>query len=58
MDKQQTIHDLAIVYANSKIIEFNLNKRSAIACGNVSMSLEEIQYLKSAYDFAIKNLSE
>mgnify|MGYP007029248812 FL=1 len=58
MDKQQIIHDLAIVYANSKMIEFNLDKRSAIACGNVSVSVEEIQYLKSAYDFAIKNLSE
>lgn len=58
MDKQKIIHDLAIAYASSKISEFNLDKREALMNGNISMSIEEIQYLKSAYDFAIQNLSE
>lgn len=57
MDKQQ-IHDLAVAYANSKMAEYNIDKREAPMNGNISMSAEEIQYLKSAYDFAIKHLSE
>lgn len=57
MDKQQ-IHDLAVAYASSKMSEYNIDKREAPMNGNISMSLEEIQYLKSAYDFAIKHLLE
>lgn len=57
MDKQQ-IHDLAVAYASSKMSEYNIDKREQIMYGNISMSAEEIQYLKSAYDFAIKHLSE
>ena len=54
----QTIQELAIAYANSKLTEYELDKREAPLCGNVSMSVEEIQYLKKAYDFAIQHLLE
>lgn len=54
----QIIHELAIVYADSKLNEYELDRREAPLCGNVSMSVEEIQYLKNAYNFAIQHLSE
>lgn len=54
----QIIHELAIVYADSKLNEYELDKREAPLCGNISMTVEEIQYLKKAYDFAIQHLSE
>lgn len=57
MDKQQ-IHDLSVAYAGSKMTEYNIDNRESPMIGNVDMSEKEIQYLKSAYDFAIKNLSE
>lgn len=57
MDKQQ-VHDLAVAYASSKMTEYNVDKREVPMNGNTSMSAEEIQYLKSAYDFAIQHLSE
>lgn len=57
MDNQK-LHDLAIAYASSKLSEYELDKREAPLCGNISMSAEEIQYLKSAYKFAIEHLSE
>ena len=52
------IHDLAIVYANSKLTEYQIDSRSAVMCGNTEMSVEEIQYLKSAYQFALNHLTE
>lgn len=52
------IHDLAIVYANSKLAEYQIDSRSAVMCGNTEMSVEEIQYLKSAYQFALNHLTE
>lgn len=58
MDNQQIAHDLAITYAKVKLEEFELDNRDAIANGCTNMEKSEIQYLKSAYDFAIKNLSE
>ena len=57
MDSQK-IHDLAVAYASSKIVEYYVDKRSAPMVGNTSMSKDEIQYLKSAYQFAIENLLE
>lgn len=54
----QTIHELAITYAGSKLTEYEIDKREAPMCGNISMSVEEIQYLKKAYDFAIQHLSK
>ena len=57
MDKQQ-IHDLSVAYAGSKMTEYNIDNRESPMICNVDMSEKEIQYLKSAYDFAIKNLSE
>lgn len=54
----QTVHDLAIVYAQSKMDEYELDNRDALINGNVAMSKEEIQYLESAYNFAIQHLSE
>lgn len=57
MDSQK-IHDLAVAYAISKIVEYCVDKRSAPMVGNTSMSKDEIQYLKSAYEFAIENLLE
>lgn len=58
MDKEQIVHDLAITYAKSKLNEYIFDKRKAPLAGNTSMSNDEIQYLKRAYDFAIQNLSD
>lgn len=55
---EKTIHDLAVAYASSKLLEYEIDKREAPICGNTEMSSEEILYLKDAYDFAVKNLSE
>ena len=52
------IHDLAIVYANSKLTEYQIDSRSVAMCGNTEMSVEEIQYLKSAYQFALNHPTE
>lgn len=57
MDKNQMIHDLAVAYAKTKLEEFQIEQREALAVGNIEMSDNEIKVLKSAYDFAIKNLS-
>lgn len=57
MDKNQIIHDLAVAYAKTKLEEFQIEQREALAVGNIEMSDNEIKVLKSAYDFAIKNLS-
>lgn len=54
----QIAHDLAVAYANSKLSELLLDKREAPFCGSVSFLEDEVQYLKSAYKFARKNLSE
>lgn len=54
----EEIHDLATVYANAKLSEYQVDNRKALACGNTEMSIKEIQYLKSAYQFALKHLSE
>lgn len=54
----QVAHDLAIAYANSKLSELLLDKREAPLCGNTDLSEDEVQYLKSAYEFARKNLPE
>lgn len=58
MDNNQIAHDLAVAYAKVKLQEFELDNREAIADGCTNMNIEELKYLKSAYDFAIKNLSE
>lgn len=58
MSNEQIAHDLAVAYASSKMSEYNIDKREAPMNGNISMSAEEIQYLKSAYVFAIKHLLE
>lgn len=55
MDDQQ-IHELALLYARTKLNEFQMEKREAIACGNINMTNDEIQYLKSAYEFAVERL--
>lgn len=54
----EEIHDLATVYANAKLSEYQVDNRKALACGNTEMFIEEIQYLKSAYQFALKHLAE
>lgn len=48
---------LALIYAETKLNEFQVENREALARGNVKMSDEEIQYLESAYWFAFKRLS-
>ena len=58
MNKEQIIHDLAVVYAKSKLNKYVLGNREAPLDGNTSMSNDEIRYLKRAYDFAIQNLSD
>jgi hypothetical protein len=54
----KVMNELALSYAKVKLAEFEVDKREALGCGSVEMSAEEIQYLKSAYDFAIQQLSE
>ena len=54
----EEIHDLAVAYASSKLTEYQIDCRDAILDGNTDMSIEEIQYLKSAYDFAVLHLNE
>jgi hypothetical protein len=58
MDNNQIEHDLAVAYAKVKLQEFEISNREALAVGFTDMQNIEIQYLKKAYDFAIKNLSE
>lgn len=57
IDKDKINHDLAISYAESKLSELLLDKRDAPLCGSVSLSAEEVKYLKSAYDYAVNQLS-
>ena len=54
----EEIHDLAVEYASSKLNEYQIDCRDAILDGNTDMSIEEIHYLKSAYDFAVLHLNE
>ena len=54
----QVQHDLAIAYAQVKLSEYQSKKKTAIFEKNTDFSVEEIQYLKSAYVFARDNLSE
>lgn len=54
----EEIHDLAVAYASSKLNEYQIDCRDAILDGNTDMSIEEIRYLKSAYDFAVLHLNE
>lgn len=55
---EQNIHDLAISYAQVKLSEYQLKNKTAILEENTDFSTEEVKYLKSAYEFAIKHLSE
>lgn len=57
MDKN-TIHDLAVAYAEVKLKEYQLVSKTAPMEENTKFSIDEIQYLKSAYNFAIQHLSE
>lgn len=50
-------HDLAIAYAQVKLSEYQLKNKTALLEENTDFSVEEIYYLKSAYEFARKNLS-
>lgn len=54
----EEIHDLATVYASAKLSEYQVDSRTSLACGNTEMSIKEIQYLKTAYQFALKHLAE
>lgn len=54
----QVKHDLAIAYAKVKLSEYQLKSKTAPLEENTDFSIEEIQYLKSAYVFARNNLSE
>lgn len=54
----EEIHDLATVYANAKLSEYQVDSRTSLTSGNTEMSIEEIQYLKSAYQFDLKHLAE
>ena len=51
------VHDLAIVYAQAKLQEYQLSIREAVLAGNTDISEDEIKYLKTAYDYAIQKLS-
>lgn len=53
-----TVEQLALLYADKKLTEYLLDKREAPMCGSTDMSEDEVKYLKSAYDFAIKNLGD
>lgn len=54
----QVQHDLAVAYAQVKLSEYQVKHKTAPLEENTDFSIEEIQYLKSAYVFARKNLSE
>lgn len=54
----EEIHDLATVYANAKLSEYQVDSITSLTSGNTEMSIKEIQYLKSAYDFAVLHLNE
>lgn len=54
----EEIHDLATVYANAKLSEYQVDSRTSLTYGNTEISIEKIQYLKSAYQFALKHLAE
>lgn len=54
----QVQHDLAISYAQVKLSEYQIKNKNAPLEENTDFSKDEIQYLKSAYEFARKNLSE
>jgi len=56
MDSQK-IHELAIAYAQVKLSEYQIKGKTVILEENTNFSVDEIQYFKSAYDFAIKHLS-
>lgn len=47
---------LALIYAEKKLSEYLLDIRESLACGSTDLSKDELEYLKSAYDFAINNL--
>lgn len=51
-------HDLAVAYAQVKLSEYQVKRKTAPLEENADFSIEEIQYLKSAYVFARNNLSE
>lgn len=51
-------HDLAVAYAQVKLSEYQVKRKTAPLEENTDFSIEEIQYLKSAYVFARNNLSE
>lgn len=53
----QVQHDLAIAYAQVKLSEYQLKRKTAPLEENTDFSVDEIEYLKSAYVFARDNLS-
>lgn len=53
----QVKHDLAIAYAQVKLSEYQLKRKTAPLEENTDFSVDEIEYLKSAYVFARDNLS-
>lgn len=57
MDKN-AIHDLAVSYAEVKLKEYQLVSKTVPMEENTEFSINEVNYLKSAYNFAIQNLSE
>lgn len=56
MDYQQA-HELAIAYAQVKLSEYQLKQKTALLEENTDFIINEIQYFKSAYDFAIHYLT-
>lgn len=57
MDSQQ-IHELAIAYAQVKLSEYQIKGKTVILEENTDFSVDEIQYFKSAYDYAINYLQK
>lgn len=58
MTKEKIAHDLALIYADSKLKQYQIDHQENLACGNIEMTEDEINYLESAYLFAIKNFSK
>lgn len=52
------VEKLAFIYAEKKLSEYLLDKREGLACGSTDLSKDELDYLQSAYDFAINNLAK
>lgn len=53
-----TEHDLALIYAQVKLSEYQIKNKTAPLEENTDFSIDEIEYLERAYTFARMKLSQ